>query len=50
MPFHISSKRHDVIVVAVPVGPLGLCASIERCRWVPGIAFFPAWVSLPLML
>ena len=30
-------------VVAVPIDPLGLCASIERCGWVPGMDFFPAW-------
>jgi hypothetical protein len=37
------------LVVAVPVGPPVYCASIEHCRWVRGMAFFPAWVSPRLM-
>ena len=33
-----------------PLAHLDCCASIERYRWVPGMAFFPAWVSPRLML
>jgi hypothetical protein len=46
VPFYILIKTMMGFVVAVPIDPLGLCASIERCGWVPGMDFFPAWVSL----